>query len=449
MLLLRIDRKGNIQNQLVTNIIDLINQGELKFGDYLPSIRSMSDHFSISRSSVIGAYEKLASLGVVQSKERSGFFVAAIFDRELNEKAKDVLFIDNNQRPDDGKGLLEYVDDTNIPGAFMKKYFLDLHLNKTADAEHFDLKENIINTVLSLRGMKMKFSNTVVSKSATSLVFSIALAIKNHNPNPCVVLEFPCNQLIYQIFNSFNFNIKLVPVDSNGLMVEQLPNEPVDCIYVTPSYQFPTGGILNQERRAYLSEWCLKNDTWLIEDDSWAIMNLGKKITSPIYLNGQNNRFIYVTSLGLILGSETNVGIGAFPEALLDRVQDIENIVNNESSVMFSKLISDYLGSNRIIRDIANLAQKRREKYQLAIEGVNRAFDDPDVWGEPRSTYFSFNMQDVGLLKNCEILNKITLISERCDCTDYPEFKNRVIYPFASLSLDEIGRINQQLALSR
>ncbi|VFS48845.1 GntR family transcriptional regulator [Budvicia aquatica] len=88
MLLLRIDRKGNIQNQLVTNIIDLINQGELKFGDYLPSIRSMSDHFSISRSSVIGAYEKLASLGVVQSKERSGFFVAAIFDRELHERRR-------------------------------------------------------------------------------------------------------------------------------------------------------------------------------------------------------------------------------------------------------------------------------------------------------------------------------------------------------------------------
>lgn len=448
MLLLRIDRKGNIQNQLVTNIIDLINQGELKFGDYLPSIRSMSDHFSISRSSVIGAYEKLASLGVVQSKERSGFFVAAIFDRELHERARDVLFVDKNERTNGGQGRLEYVDDTNIPGAFIKKYFLDLHLNKTADIEQFDLKENVINTVLSLRGMKLKFSDTIVSRSATSLIFSIALAIKNQNSNPCVVLEFPCNQLIYEIFNSFNFNIKLVPVDSNGLMVEQLPNEPVDCVYVTPSYQFPTGGILNQERRAYLAQWCLKNDTWLIEDDSWAIMNLGKKITSPIYLNGQNNRLIYVTSLGLILGSETSVGIGVFPEALLDRVQDIENIVNNESSVVFSRMVSDYLGSNRIIRDIANLAQKRREKYQLAIDGVKRAFSDPDVWGEPRSTYFSFSIPDAELLKNNEILNKLTPILERYDCTHYPEFNNRVIYPFASLSLDEIGLINQQLSFN-
>ena len=80
MLRLKINKNDNIQNQIVKGIIELTNKGDLKFGDHLPSITAMSDSLLISRTSVIGAYEKLVKLGIIQSKERSGYFISTIID---------------------------------------------------------------------------------------------------------------------------------------------------------------------------------------------------------------------------------------------------------------------------------------------------------------------------------------------------------------------------------
>ncbi|MCK5704254.1 MAG: winged helix-turn-helix transcriptional regulator [Cyclobacteriaceae bacterium] len=51
--------------QLIDNIISDIQEGELKYGDKLPSINETSENLYLSRDTVERAYKKLKELGVI------------------------------------------------------------------------------------------------------------------------------------------------------------------------------------------------------------------------------------------------------------------------------------------------------------------------------------------------------------------------------------------------
>lgn len=68
-------KKRSYTNQIYSAIRNLILSGELEAGDQLPSSRDLSRDLSVSRNTVLTAYDMLVSEGAVESIAGSGFFV--------------------------------------------------------------------------------------------------------------------------------------------------------------------------------------------------------------------------------------------------------------------------------------------------------------------------------------------------------------------------------------
>jgi GntR family transcriptional regulator/MocR family aminotransferase len=58
-----------------------------------------------------------------------------------------------------------------------------------------------------------------------------------------------------------------IPVDEQGLRVDELKASGAAAVVVTPSHQFPTGRVLSSERRAALIEWAERGEHLIVEDD--------------------------------------------------------------------------------------------------------------------------------------------------------------------------------------
>jgi GntR family transcriptional regulator/MocR family aminotransferase len=58
-----------------------------------------------------------------------------------------------------------------------------------------------------------------------------------------------------------------VPVDDNGVCLENLVRLKVGAVYVTPAHQYPNGSVLSAARRTALLAWAAKRDVFVIEDD--------------------------------------------------------------------------------------------------------------------------------------------------------------------------------------
>ena len=80
-----------IQKDIISKIRDLINLKNLEPGDKLPSERSLSEKFGVTRSNVRDAIQKLEHYGLLKSMPQSGTFVANIGVIAMNGMIEDIL----------------------------------------------------------------------------------------------------------------------------------------------------------------------------------------------------------------------------------------------------------------------------------------------------------------------------------------------------------------------
>tara|TARA_R110001583_G_scaffold77491_3_gene210901 strand:- start:10095 stop:10799 length:705 start_codon:yes stop_codon:yes gene_type:complete len=92
-----------VQNSIISQIRELINYKNLEPGDKLPSERSLSEKFGLSRSNVRDAIQKLEFYGLLQSIPQSGTFVANIGVIAMNGMIDDILRLEDP----DFKSLVE------------------------------------------------------------------------------------------------------------------------------------------------------------------------------------------------------------------------------------------------------------------------------------------------------------------------------------------------------
>ncbi|KAA2240298.1 GntR family transcriptional regulator [Chitinophaga agrisoli] len=77
--------------QLVNGILNAIQNKTLSQGDMLPSVNSLINEFGFARETISKAYKELVERGIVESRNRVGFFVANVNVRQ-NLKVALILF---------------------------------------------------------------------------------------------------------------------------------------------------------------------------------------------------------------------------------------------------------------------------------------------------------------------------------------------------------------------
>jgi len=80
-----------LQGQIARQIRAKILAGDLPEGDALPSIRALASQQRVSVITVQRAYERLERDGLIQSRQRRGFFVASLSDASKRKRAEQHL----------------------------------------------------------------------------------------------------------------------------------------------------------------------------------------------------------------------------------------------------------------------------------------------------------------------------------------------------------------------
>jgi GntR family transcriptional repressor for pyruvate dehydrogenase complex len=92
-----------LQKTIINKIKELINYKNLEPGDKLPSERTLSEKFEVSRSNVRQAIQRLEYYGILESIPQSGTFVANIGVVAMNGMIDDILRL----KDPDFKSLVE------------------------------------------------------------------------------------------------------------------------------------------------------------------------------------------------------------------------------------------------------------------------------------------------------------------------------------------------------
>lgn len=445
----------HIRRTLVENVISMIFRGMINDGDYLPSIRNMSERYHISRNSVVSAYKELESLGFIEGRERCCYRVVS--KRQMQPENLSGRPASGSEKIKNSASLpgpdlmalanrITFNNNASLPLHFMRKYFNDIAMEpggKRPDNNQ-RLNHNLTRYVKITRGCLIDTENALVMQSQQQALMLIAHYGKQQAARPSIVLEDPVSPAVFQLFSGLGYEIIRVSVGKEGMDTALLPERHVDFIYTSPANQFPTGAKMSVAHRKRLLQWSLRNNVLVIEDDACFMLGFGENIIPPLCEFYPAANIIYLYSLNEFIGNSINLSLLSLPLSLITAFKQLHPLFTSPVPVAMYHLVNSFLESPHLLKYLSATLKTRQNRYELAVSGLRKAGGDIDCWGLMHAGYFSFSCGNAllpGMLKAQNFI-PLTLF-----CHTSPLWQtNRYIYATGSLSTADIKAINKRLA---
>lgn len=360
--------KASYRDQICRFFIDSIKCGNLEAGTRMPPSRELADRLGISRDTVVRAYEELKRLAFIESDSTRGYRVSAIKVSDSNETSSETY---NAKLSVYGRRILSKLDSSPLISDFAQLNYggppLELLpvkrwrncLKSAADSiggsDHHpelmgkpELRKEIAAYLHRNKQISARSENVVVftsTISATNLICRILM-----NPGDWLAVEDPGFGGIKDIAALQNLEIFCIPVDEDGLIVDELRRapEPIKLVYITPGKQEPTGAVLSLERRKALLNWASENDAWILEDDFDGFFDYGKSklpAVAGIATMNRNDRVIYLSTFWRLLYPLTGLGFCLLPHSLRSVVEqgkmEVEAVAESATQTALTMLLED------------------------------------------------------------------------------------------------------------
>ncbi|UQZ90276.1 PLP-dependent aminotransferase family protein [Deltaproteobacteria bacterium Smac51] len=449
MLGLRLKKNGEIAlyRQLYQQLRDQMLSGGLQGGEALPSTRTLAESLSISRNTVVEAYELLQAEGFIESRPGAPTRVVPGLDigRPLNEEKP--------EPKEKRTGVSTRVNfKTGQPDLrlFPKYLWNKLTSRVLTDLPpeefgyrrvegHPRLRAEIADWLRRSRGLTADAEDIFISSGATQALFILADLL--NRPGRAFAIESPSHPGFRSILNFRQYPVKPVPVDENGLRVKSLPNL-LSAVYVTPSHQFPLGGIMEAARRTELIRLARANDFFIIEDDYDSEFRYHGPPVSPIH-SLDNSRVIYVGTFSKSVFPALRVGFVILPRQFQAGWIERRRYLDVHNPVLEQLTLAEFMRLRKIDRHIRQMRSGYAAKRKILLDEVTGLFrGQARLMGDAAGLHAVMELPDFmfddTFIQRCRGQGLLVqnLKNYSPDCFD--EHRDKLLLGYGHLAADEI-----------
>lgn len=348
---------------------EIIN-GTYKANTKLPSKRNLAKEYNISLNTVDNAYSKLLEEGFIYSKERQGFFVSDVGELYvLDSKPIHITKEEENIEYDFSySGVSE-----EFPYKIFKKISSNIFDNKDilekVDYQgYLPLRTQISEYLDKSRGFKADPSQIVIS-SGSEYLFQIIFKLISGKFG----IEDPGYSMLSNIMDTNDINYEFIPVDKNGMDLTKLKKSKSDFCVITPAHQFPTGVIMNMQRRVELLN--MKKIKYVIEDDYDSEFKYSKRPVPALKSIDVNDKVIYIGSFSKSISPSFRVSFMVLPFNLVEKYNKIFKFFICPVSIMVQKMLTTFIETGEFEKHLNRMRKIYSKKRQLLIDMLSERKD--------------------------------------------------------------------------
>ncbi|CDI12073.1 PLP-dependent aminotransferase family protein [Agrobacterium pusense] len=367
-------------------------------GSQLPSSRSLANELHVSRTTVTVAYEQLAAEGFVELRQGARPRVTAL---ELR------------QRPRESDTTLEAFGPLSAYGERLRALspWLDyLPTNLAVDFRYGDLApsdfpalawKRAINSVLTQRQGRLSYEDPrgsrrlrqalqgylwrartlqcdleqiiVVNGSQQGLDLCARILL---DANSAFVMENPGYRMARQIFSSTGASAVAVDADAGGLKTLDLSGIDARMAYVTPSHQFPLGGVMPISRRHQLLAWARDRDAYVVEDDYDSEYRYDISPVPPLQSLAEGRNVIYLGTVSKTLSPMMRIGYLVVPKQLQEVFATAKQLTDRHTPMTEQEALAFLIESGAYESHVRRVRRLNRERRETLLSALETAFGD-------------------------------------------------------------------------
>lgn len=381
----------SLNRQICSQIRTLILRGDLPAGHRLPSTRQLGKELGVARSTVMEAYDQLLAEGYLESRGGSGTSVALgmrpqphAHDAPIASGQPIVPKVANCDPP----GLVNF--QSGIPalehfpsvewGRLYRQCCEDmpasaLRYNSPAGVD--ELREAVAGWLLRMRGLRADPGQIMITTGATQGLRLVARLLSR--PNALAIVEDPVHRGLVEVIARAGYEVEGIAADAQGMDTGQLHCLSVDraarCafVYVTPSHQYPTGGVLSAPRRQALVDFAHNCNCMLVEDDYDGEFRFeGTPISALRELAPE--RVIYIGSFSKILAPALRIGFAVVPAMLVPRWIDEKQFTDVHTDALTQRALASFITSGALERHIWKMCKLYKRKRLHLLQCLRERF---------------------------------------------------------------------------
>ena len=196
------------------------------------------------------------------------------------------------------------------------------------------------------------------------------------DPGDRFAMESPGYLMARHAFSATGAVAVPIPVDENGLDPERLARSAARLAYVTPSHQFPLGGVMPIARRHRLLAWAKASDAFVIEDDYDSEYRYDTRPVPPLQSLEGSDSVIYLGTVSKTLSPTLRIGYLVVPPELRAVFGMAKQVMDRHTPLVEQEALATMLESGAYDRHVRRVRRRNGERRQTLLNALRRRFGD-------------------------------------------------------------------------
>ncbi len=381
--MMRGNAKRSLQVQLADGIKAMIQTGNLRPKERMPSTRSLAEALGISRNTVVAAYELLGGEGYIQGQERSVFIVGMATE----------AFRANPRRSPAPQKVRRHVPrppvapvpfrpaqpDVNLFSLGMWNRHRTRVLKRGSHLLHYqsrfsmgldELRQAVAGYLRDSRGVRCSWHEIAITSGSQQALFMLGHLLLHGGT--AVYMEDPGYPGARRSWEQANARIVPVPVDAEGMRLPLPPANDGTLVYVTPSHQFPMGYCMSLARRLELLRSAHERNLWIVEDDYDAELRYASAPQPSLQSLDEHGRVIYVGTFSKILFPGLRLGYVVLPPELVEPFAYLKMALDDHGPLLDQATLASFLESGAFYSHLGRCRRVYRQRQELFLDLVYR-----------------------------------------------------------------------------
>ena len=277
----------------------------------------------------------------------------------------------------------------SFPAAAMAEIAADIFRDNYAGALQYGITEGLPSLrEQTFDRLKAKFSigrefDRLIITSGGQQAIELATKVLV-NEGDTVICEDPSFIGALNAIRSYRPNLVGVPMDEEGIDVAKVEeilktDKRVRMIYVIPTFQNPSGGVMSLARRKALLELAERYNVMILEDNPYYELRFAGEHIPTIKSMDDKGRVIYAGSYSKIISPGMRIGFCVAPEEIINKMVVAKQVSDVHTNQFFMMLVSEYLARYDLdahIKGICDLYGKKCDLMYSELSKYNNGYFD-------------------------------------------------------------------------